>query len=154
MLFPKYNVSVPMWILHGSYRSLTTVIIVTIKVVHFQESIFYISQIIIIPLHRISVTEMAGRDLNWSRGLNLSRSQSLLNVRSGHESAPAEGQSGSSSHSQTALPTSSEEGGLELLGSAATSEDFEPASCHDEVDTNYWIMTVTLQEMQMKFRRR
>jgi hypothetical protein len=133
MLFPNCKVSVSIYV--SINRSLITVFTMAIKLVHQRETIFVFCDIIIFLSHRTTVTEMAGRAPNWSRGLNLSRSQSLLNVGSRHEVAPVEEQFGNFNYSHTAVPTSSEEEGLELLGSAATSEDFDPASCHDEIDT-------------------
>jgi hypothetical protein len=85
--------------------------------------------------NRISVTEMAGREPEWNRGHNLSRSQSLLNVGTGSGFAPAGDRSGSVSYSHASIPTSSEEEGLELLSTFAASDDNDIVNCHSEVDT-------------------
>jgi hypothetical protein len=86
--------------------------------------------------NRLSVTEMAGRIPNWDRGHNLSRSQSLQNVGAGSGIVPVEDQFGNLSYSHTAIRTSSEEEGLELLGSVAASEDNDLVYCHSEIDTH------------------
>jgi hypothetical protein len=85
---------------------------------------------------RVAVVKMAGRPTDWNQGRNLNRSQSLLNVRSGRETMPEGAQPGNLSSSCTAVPASSEEEGLELLGSVATSEEYETASWHGEIDTH------------------
>jgi hypothetical protein len=137
MIFPDGKLSVSLLISIGCYNISTTVFTRAIELVHKHkcEPAVVVCIMIFFLSHRIAVTVMAGRAPNWSRGLNLSRSQSLLNMRSGYEIAPVEDQFGNFSRSHTAVPTSSEEEGLELLGSAATSEDFDPVSSHGEIDT-------------------
>jgi hypothetical protein len=107
-----------------------------LKLAYKRKSYLILCNIIIAPFHRIAVAKMAGRPPDWSRGRNLNRSQSLLNVQSRREIVPAGEQLGNLSRSHTAVPTSSEEEGLELLGSAATSEECKTASCHGEIDTH------------------
>jgi hypothetical protein len=85
--------------------------------------------------NRASVTEMAGRTPDWDRGHNLSRSQSLQNVGAGSGSAPAGDRFGNLSLSHSAIPTASEEEGLELLSSFAATEDNDSVNCHSEIDT-------------------
>ncbi len=89
-----------------------------------------------ITLFRINVTEMAGRNLSWSRGQNLHWSQSLHNLmrESENEPEPQPQLPQITSQSQTALRTSSEEEGLKLLDSA--TEGAASASNYEEVDTS------------------
>ncbi len=89
-----------------------------------------------IIFHRPAVVKMAGRLPDWNPGRNLNRSQSLVNVRGGSEITPEVDRPGNLSSSHTAVPTSSEEEGLELLGSVAASEECETASWHGEIDTH------------------
>jgi hypothetical protein len=95
----------------------------------------------VIPKHvinnmllRSTVAEMSGRNWNWSRGPVPNRSQSFRNLTAGNETGLEPGlylsQSISASH--TAIRTSSEEEGLELLGSTADNA----VSNFEEVDTS------------------
>jgi hypothetical protein len=72
---------------------------------------------------------------DWGRGHCLSRSQSLQNLGDGSGSAPTGNRSGDFSLSHSAIPTASEEEGLELLSSFAASEDNDIVNCHSEIDT-------------------
>jgi hypothetical protein len=74
---------------------------------------------------RVAVAKMTERPPDWTQGQNLNRSQSLLNVRSGYATMPEGMQPVNHSNSSTAVPASSEEEGLELLGTAATTEEYE-----------------------------
>jgi hypothetical protein len=64
--------------------------------------------------------KMTGRPPDWTRGRSLGRSQSLLNMRSGPAPMTEDVHPGNRSNSSTAVQASSEEEGLELLGTAAT----------------------------------
>ncbi len=98
----------------------------------------YLSLCLIIAIisHRPAVVKMAGRLPDWNLGRSLNRSQSLVNVRGGCELTLEVNRPGNLSHSHTAVPASSEEEGLELLGSLAASEECETASWHGEIDSH------------------
>jgi hypothetical protein len=85
-------------------------------------------------LYRYHVTGMAGRYQNWTSGQVLHRSQSLCNLTPGEEGEPDTRlqlpQVNSRSHAN--IRTSSEEEGLELLGSATDIA----ISNFEEVDTS------------------
>jgi hypothetical protein len=91
--------------------------------------------VILYILRRAIVMAMAGREPSWNPGPSLSRSQSLLNMLSGCGTASVGNQDGTLCRSHAAIPTSSEEEGLELLGTAITSEDPDPIAAHGEIDT-------------------
>jgi hypothetical protein len=85
-------------------------------------------------LCRLTVTAMAGRELSWNSGSSLSRSQSLLNMRTGQGTTPVGHQEETLSRSHTTIPTSSEAEGLELLGAFATTEEPDATSAHGDFD--------------------
>jgi hypothetical protein len=85
-------------------------------------------------LYRIHVTEMSGRNRSWSRGQVLHRSQSLRNLMPGEDGEPDTRLQfpQATSRSHATIRTSSEEEGLELLGSATDVA----ISSFEEVDTS------------------
>ncbi len=110
--------------------------LVHMLITQFKHENFLVNHVVIpYTFRRIIVTAMAGREPCWNPGPSLSRSQSLLNMQSGRGTASVGNQDGTLSRSHTAIPTSSEEEGLELLGTAITSEDPDPTSAHGEIDT-------------------
>jgi hypothetical protein len=90
--------------------------------------------VIINVLLRITVAEMSGRNWNWSRGQMPNQSQSFHNLTAGNETGlePRLHLSQSISASHKAIRASSEEEGLELLGSTANGA----ISNFEEVDAS------------------
>jgi hypothetical protein len=135
MDLPNFFLSASVSLSHAIYKQ-TIVVVKELKPEYVWKSYLLSCIITTIIFHRPAVVKMAGRLPDWNPGRNLNRSQSLVNVRGGSEITPEVDRPGNLSNSHTAVPTSSEEEGLELLGSVAASEECETASWHGEIDSH------------------
>ncbi len=137
MDFLNSVVLVTMSLSHAGYRGVIVFDMdMELKLKHMRKTYLLLCCITTILFLRVAVVKMAGRPPDWNQGRNLNRSQSLMNVRGGREITTEGEQPGNLSRSHTAVPVSSEEEGLELLGSVATLEECETASWHGEIDTH------------------
>jgi hypothetical protein len=137
MKSPNLVVFVPIVLLQVDYRLATALERLLILICKCICKIYQWSGCTILAFFiRAAGAKMTGRPPDWTRGRNLDRSQSLLNVRSGYAPMTEDVQPGNRSNSSTAVPASSAEEGLELLGTAATTEEYETASCHGEIDSH------------------